>query len=193
VSFLPQGYERASSLDVSSVTSSTAPPLYGVPISVKECIAVKGAYSTGGLACRLNKRMEIDSLPVELMRKAGAIPICTGNTIQIMMLSESHNRIWGRSKNPWDLSRTPGGSSGGDAALVAMGCVPLAVASDVAGSIRIPACFTGVVGFKPTSTRLSLKGCMRPRKVSSMTCPAPCLLLAGWLALTPTAIYRTTN
>lgn len=54
------------------------------------------------------------------------------------LILESHNRIWGRSRNPWDLSRTPGGSSGGDAALVAMGCVPLAAASDVAGSIRIP-------------------------------------------------------
>ena len=108
----------------------------------------------------------------------------------------SYNYIWGRSKNPWDLKRTPGGSSGGDAALVAMGCVPLTVSSDVAGSIRIPgtllfsilvslcgkigdvniffiACFSGVVGFKPTSTRLSGKGSMKPRKVrKSIGCAA---------------------
>ena len=83
------------------------------------------------------------------------------------MLCETYNRFWGRSRNPWNLTRTPGGSSGGDAALVAMGCVPLAAASDVAGSIRIPACFSGVVGFKPTSTRLSGRGSMKPRKVSS--------------------------
>ena len=138
---------------------------------------------------------------VQLLQKAGAIPLCTSNTIQIMMLSESYNRIWGRSKNPWDLSRTPGGSTGGDAALVAMGCVPLALASDVAGSIRIPACFTGIVGFKPTSTRMSMKGCMKPRKVSGQKCAVPCVLvvflalltdgLTGWLRLqTP---YRTIN
>ncbi|CAB9507550.1 Glutamyl-tRNA(Gln) amidotransferase subunit A [Seminavis robusta] len=158
-----EAYETASSLD-KNVTADTAPPLYGVPVSIKESNGVKGTFSTGGLACRLNKRQEEDSLPVELIRKAGAIPICTGNTIQLMMLAESTNRIWGRSRNPWDLSRTPGGSSGGDAALVAMGCVPLAIGSDIAGSIRIPACFSGIVGFKPTSTRLSGKGCMKPRK-----------------------------
>ena len=89
--------------------------------------------------------MEKDSLIVELLRKAGAIPLVTGNTIQLMMLYDCNNRIWGRTLNPWNLNRSPGGSSGGDAALVAMGCVPLAVASDVAGSIRIPACFSGVI------------------------------------------------
>ena len=150
--FIPitqKGYEIASSLSdpkgIGWFKNGEAPPLFGVPISVKECIAVKGKYSTGGLACRLNKRMENDCLVVELLRKAGAIPMCTGNTVQIMMSYDCYNHIWGRSKNPWNLKRTPGGSSGGDAALVAMGCVPLAAASDVAGSIRIPACFSGVV------------------------------------------------
>ena len=168
-----EAFQTASSLDISSKNgwfqSSSdkdfPPPLLGVPISVKECIAVKGCYSTGGLSCRLNKRMEKDGLIVELLRKAGAIPLVTGNVVQIMMLYETYNRIWGRSRNPYDLTRSPGGSSGGDAALVSMGCVPMAVCSDVAGSIRIPASFCGVVGFKPTSTRLSGKGNMKPRKV----------------------------
>lgn len=142
--------------------------LYGVPISVKDCIALKGCYSTGGLACRLRQRDDHDSLIVQVLKSAGAIPLCRGNVPQIMMLPESCNRIWGKSRNPWDLTRTPGGSSGGDGALVAMGCVPLAICSDVAGSIRIPAAFCGVVGFKPTSTRLSSKGNMKPRKVVSL-------------------------
>jgi len=160
-----EAYAAAAELvAVSGVSRNEAPALFGVPISVKECISVKGTYSTGGLACRLKHRMENDCLIVELLRKAGAIPLCTGNTIQLMMLNESYNRFWGRSKNPWNLSRTPGGSSGGDAALVAMGCVPLACGSDIAGSIRIPACFCGVVGFKPTSTRLTARGQMKPRK-----------------------------
>jgi fatty acid amide hydrolase len=140
------------------------PPLYGVPISVKECLAMKGSYSTGGMACRLKSRDEKDSLIVQVLRSAGALPLCSGNVTQCMFLPESVNNVWGRSHNPWDLERTPGGSSGGDAALVAMGCVPLAACSDVAGSIRIPASFCGVVGFKPTSNRSSGKGCMKPKK-----------------------------
>jgi fatty acid amide hydrolase len=84
--------------------------------------------------------------------------------IKGMGISESVNRIWGRSRNPWDLSRAPGGSSGGDATLVSMGCVPLSVSADGAGSIRIPASCCGVVGFKPSPLRLTHKGCMRPKK-----------------------------
>jgi Asp-tRNA(Asn)/Glu-tRNA(Gln) amidotransferase A subunit family amidase len=100
------------------------------------------------------------------LKSAGALPLCRGNVPQIMMIPESVNRIYGRSRNPWNLRRTPGGSSGGDGALVAMRCVPLAICSDVAGSIRIPAAFCGVTGFKPTSTRVSNKENMRPRKVA---------------------------
>jgi Asp-tRNA(Asn)/Glu-tRNA(Gln) amidotransferase A subunit family amidase len=139
--------------------------LYGVPISVKDCIAIKGTLSTGGLACRLKSPSREDALIVKIIKHAGAIPLVRGNTIQTMMLGESVNRIWGRSRNPWDCSRTPGGSSGGDAALVAMECVPMAIGSDVAGSLRIPAAFCGICGFKPSSTRLSMKGNMKPRKV----------------------------
>jgi fatty acid amide hydrolase len=154
-------YDIAKNLQPSNKDNS---PLYGVPISVKDSIGIRGCLSTGGLACRLKERAQRDSLIVQVLKSAGAIPLCRGNVPQIMMLPESHNRIWGRSRNPYDLSRTPGGSSGGDAALVAMRCVPLAVCSDVAGSIRIPAAFCGIVGFKPTSTRLSYKGVMKPRK-----------------------------
>jgi hypothetical protein len=84
--------------------------LYGVPISVKEHIAVKGSYSTGGLACRLRSQNSEDALIVKVLKKQGAIPICSGNVTQLMMLPESVNRIWGRSKNPWSLDRTPGKS-----------------------------------------------------------------------------------
>jgi Asp-tRNA(Asn)/Glu-tRNA(Gln) amidotransferase A subunit family amidase len=146
------------------------------------------------MACRLHKKDEADCLTVELLRDAGALPLCRGNVMQVMMLAESVNRIWGRTRNPWNLDRSPGGSSGGDAALVAMGCVPLSACADGAGSIRIPgkcsiivrptgrwaafvcsllcisaklpASFCGVVGFKPTTTRGTYRGCMRPRVVS---------------------------
>eukprot|EP00977_Amphora_coffeiformis_P022259 scaffold10697_cov151-Amphora_coffeaeformis.AAC.2 len=138
-------------------------PLYGVPVSVKECYAIKGCYAMGGLACRLKKRSDKDCLMVSVLREQGAIPMCTGNTIQLMMLPESNNRIWGQARNPWDLERTPGGSSGGEAALEAMGCVPLALTGDVAGSTRIPASFCGVVGFRPSKKRVSTLGALKPR------------------------------
>jgi hypothetical protein len=163
-----EAHEQAKTLLLS--TKQQQQLLYGVPISIKDCIAVKGTLSTGGLACRLKSPSLEDALIVQVIKHAGAIPLVRGNTIQTMMLGESVNRIWGRSRNPWDLSRTPGGSSGGDAALVAMECVPLAIGSDVAGSLRIPAAFCGIVGFKPTSTRLSMKGNMKPRKVRNMIC-----------------------
>jgi Asp-tRNA(Asn)/Glu-tRNA(Gln) amidotransferase A subunit family amidase len=134
-----------------------------VPICIKEFISLEGSYSTAGLACRLRSRDSHDALIVQVLKDAGALPVVKGNVTQLMMLPESTNRIWGRSNNPHDRSRTPGGSSGGDAALVASGCVPLSVSSDVAGSIRIPASFCGVVGFKPSSLRLSGKGNMAPR------------------------------
>ena len=159
--FYDDAYESASRLDI---RSSDQKPLLGVPICVKDCIGIKGSLSTGGLACRLHRRDPYDALVITALKQAGGIPLVKGNVVQGMGLSESVNRIWGRSRNPWDLDRTPGGSSSGDAALVSSGCVPLSVSADGAGSIRIPASFCGVVGFKPSPARLSSNGCMRPKK-----------------------------
>ena len=176
-------YETALILDNNSAIDK-ASPLYGVAVSIKDCINQKGYYASAGLACRMHERSTNDALIVQVLKKAGAIPLCRGNVPQLLMAMESNNRVWGRTLNPWDLSRTPGGSTGGDAALVAMRCVPLACGSDVAGSCRIPASFCGVVGFKTTGLRLSLQGCMRPRKDNrngtSMTIPTT----AGPLART---------
>ena len=140
--------------------------LRNVPISVKDCIGVRGCLQTGGLAVRTleEHRSEVDSTLVATLRSQGAIPIVRGNVSQCMMLPESANNVWGETLNPWDKTRTPGGSSGGEGALVATGCVPLAVGSDVGGSIRIPASFCGIAGFKPSPGRISKKGCMAPRK-----------------------------
>ncbi len=86
------------------------------------------------------------------------------NVMQLMMLMESNNCIWGQACNLWDVQCMPGGSLCGDAALVASCCVPLALASDVAGSIHIPACFCGVMGFKLTARHYSFQGNMQPCK-----------------------------
>lgn len=149
-------YQEAVDAAATAVKGSS--PLAGVPISVKEHLCVKGCYATGGLQCRLKHRQAEDSLVVSILRKGGAIPLCTGNVMQLMMLAESDNRTWGRVGSAWDPSRVAGGSSGGDGALVGLGCVPIALGSDVAGSIRIPAASNGVIGFKPTSKRISGRG-----------------------------------
>ena len=170
-----QAYQTASAINIEDNNNKTL-PLLGVPVCVKDFAGVKGSLSTGGLACRLNRRDKEDALIVKALKEAGAIPIVKGNVVQGMGLSESVNRIWGRSRNPWDLERTPGGSSSGDAAMVAAGLVPLSCSADGAGSIRIPASFCGVVGFKPSPARLTFKGCMRPKKEdkfgSSLCVPA---------------------
>jgi len=109
--------------------------------------------------------MTSDALIVQVLREhAGAILLCTANVMQLMMLMESNNFIWGQACNPWDVQCTPGGLLGGDATFVASHCVPLALTSDVAGSICIPAYFCGVVGFKPTTQRYSFQGTMWPHK-----------------------------
>ena len=85
-----------------------------------------------------------------------------GNVPQLLFALHSENDIYGQAQNPWDPSRVPGGSSGGDAGLVAARCVPLSIGSDIGGSIRAPAAFCGVYGLKPTAGRVSYKGCTLP-------------------------------
>src|SRR5205814_3830794 len=86
--------------------------------------------------------------------RAGAIPVGKTNTPEFGYTAFTKNRVFGVTRNPWDVSRTPGGSSGGSAAAIAGGLVPLATASDGGGSIRIPACYTGAFGLKPTYGRV---------------------------------------
>ncbi len=137
--------------------------LFGVPISVKDQIDYKGQDSTCGLAVRCFKPAKKDSLLVTLLKQQGAIPFVRGNVPQCLMLPESSNLVWGQSENPWDASRTPGGSSGGEGALVTFRAAPIAIGTDVGGSIRIPAHNCGVYGFKPTPQRFSAQGTAVPR------------------------------
>ena len=109
-----------------------------------------------------DKPEEEDSTVVTLLKEAGAIIIARGNVPQGMLTFNTDNDVWGRGKNPWDTQRTVGGSSGGDAGMVAARCVPLGMGCDLGGSIRIPSCFNGIYGFKPTSCRVSFKGLKLP-------------------------------
>lgn len=137
--------------------------LEGVPVSIKDCLLMKGADNTMGLAVRCFKPSQEDSHFVSLLRQQGAIPFVRGNVPQSLMLPECDNNVWGLGRNPWNRERTPGGSSGGEGALVAMRAAPIAIGTDIGGSVRIPAAYCGVFGLKPTPQRLTHHGKTAPR------------------------------
>lgn len=130
---------------------TTLPPLLGVPCSIKEFVALKGMPHTAGVLFHKGKVATSDATVTARLRSAGAIPLGVTNVPEGGLWMETHNLIWGRTSNPWDLSRTSGGSSGGEGALVASGATPFGIGSDIGGSIRIPAAFCGTVGHKPSA------------------------------------------
>lgn len=132
--------------------------LYGVPVTVKECFDVVGTATTAGLIGRAGDLKTDDAELVSRLRKAGAIITAKSNLAQLELYVESDNPLYGRTNNPWDLARTPGGSSGGEAALVAASASPLGLGTDIGGSVRVPAHFCGLCGLRATPGRLSLAG-----------------------------------
>jgi fatty acid amide hydrolase 2 len=126
------------------------PPLFGVPCTIKDFYAVEGMPQTGGIWMRRNETAREDAEVVRRVRAAGAIVLGVTNVPEGGLWLESDNRVYGRSNNPWDLGRTPGGSSGGEGAIIAAGGSPFGMGSDIGGSIRLPAAFCGVAGHKPT-------------------------------------------
>ncbi len=134
-------------------------PLHGVPMTVKESFHVKGLSATLGLSKRASDKQDEDGILVQRLKSAGAIILGTTNVPQLMILHESVNPVYGETRNPWNLERVAGGSSGGEAAIIAAGGSPCGLASDIGGSIRIPGHFCGIHGLKPTSRRLPRTGC----------------------------------
>lgn len=127
--------------------------LWGVPISMKESFQVKGMHLTGGLSHRADIVSDEDSEAVKKLKAEGAIILCKTNTPTLCFCQETDNLLFGRSNNPWNTEMTTGGSSGGEAALIAVGGAAAGFGSDIGGSIRIPSHFNGVVGFKPGDRR----------------------------------------
>ena len=146
--------EEAKNFDSHPVQS----PIAGVPCSIKECFAFEGMPNSAGLYSRRDCISSEDADTVALYRKAGAIPLGVTNTSELCMWLESRNRVYGQSNNPYDPSRTVGGSSGGEAAVVSSACSAFGLGSDVGGSIRMPAFFTGIFGHKPSSGLVSNHG-----------------------------------
>lgn len=133
-------------------------PLHGVPITVKECFHVKGTPSTIGLTTRTGLTDDSDGVLIRRLKNAGAIILGKTNVPQLMFCQECENPVYGRTNNPWNVNRSPGGSTGGEAAIIAAGGSPLGLGSDLGGSIRQPAHACGIHGLKPTSGRLPTTG-----------------------------------
>ncbi|XP_023344204.1 fatty acid amide hydrolase 1 [Eurytemora carolleeae] len=143
--------------------------LYGLPISVKECFFVKGYDATIGLSGLINKPALEDSPYVKFIKDAHGIPFCLTNIPQTMVSYSCSNPVYGNTCNPHDLLRTPGGSSGGEGALIAAGASLLGIGSDIGGSLRIPSHFSGVVGLKPTNGRIYQGTGLHTKNEISMT------------------------
>lgn len=126
-------------------------PLLGVPITIKDNIYTKGLKTTYGSLLYKDFIPDEDAVVVERLKKAGAIILGKTNLPELALVAITDNPLFGITRNPWDLERTPGGSSGGSAAAVASGLGPLSIGNDGGGSIRIPSSFCGVYGFKPST------------------------------------------
>jgi amidase len=132
--------------------------LHGVPFTVKDTFETAGLRTTAGSPAFADYVPAQDASVCARLRAAGAILLGKTNTPPMAALPQTDNPVFGRTNNPWNLGRTPGGSSGGSAAAVAAGLVPLDIGSDLSGSLRIPAQFCGVYAFKPTARRASIAG-----------------------------------
>jgi amidase len=150
--------EQARAADDSTARRQTLGPLHGLPITIKDAIEVAGLRSTGGATALSNHVPEADAPAVARLRQAGAVVFGKTNVPVWSGDIQTFNDVFGTTNNPWDLSRTPGGSSGGAAAAVSAGLTSFEVGTDIGGSVRIPSSFCGVFGHKPSFGIVSQRG-----------------------------------
>jgi amidase len=164
-------------------------PLFGLPVTVKSSIATRGLKCEIGSLLHKGDVPREDAVVVERLRSSGALVLGTTNCPEFLMAYETANLLHGRTRNPWDLDRSPGGSSGGEAAAIAAGLSAAGLGSDSGGSVRVPAHFTGICSLKPTPGRIPGRGHLPP-------CVGPFLILGaiGPMARTiadVTLLFRT--
>ncbi|KFU96312.1 Vitamin D3 hydroxylase-associated protein, partial [Chaetura pelagica] len=160
-------------------------PLYGVPVSIKDHVNCKGHVSSGGMVKFLGQVQEEDSVIVQVLKSQGAIPFVKTNIPQTMINYDCSNPIFGQTLNPLNPQKSPGGSSGGEGALIAGGGSILGIGSDVAGSIRLPSSFCGLCGLKPTGNRLRYipkSAFFYPQFAEVAKCPPKCVGMLGPMA-----------
>ena len=148
----------AQAAEKAVMQKKTLGPLHGIPISIKSSISVAGLRSESGTRLRAGLIAVQEAPLVARLRAAGAIVLGVTNAPELLMAWETDNLLYGRTNSPWDVERTPGGSSGGEAAAIAAGMSAGGVGSDGGGSIRVPAHFSGICGLKPTPGRIPATG-----------------------------------
>ncbi len=178
--------EEACQADSAIARGDAIGPLHGVPMTIKEAWESAGAPWTGGTLGRKGVLGSRDCTVVRRARAAGAIPLGLTNTPEFSFAFESDNLVYGRTNNPYDPTRTPGGSGGGGAAIIAAGGAPWEIGADLGGSIRLPAHFSGIAGIKPTVGRIPMSGYFPPCVgiTQMFACAGPMARHAGDLALT---------
>jgi fatty acid amide hydrolase len=145
--------KTAAEVDRAVARGEKLASLAGVPVTIKECFDLAGTASTFGLPSRRHLIESADDPHVAALRAAGAIPIAKTNVPQLLIYTETDNPLYGRTNNPWNLERSCGGSSGGEAAVIAAGASPLGLGNDIGGSLRVPAAFCGICSIRPTAGR----------------------------------------
>jgi amidase len=181
-----QAHKWAREADAALARGKLWGPLHGVPFTLKDAHATAGMRTTSGFP-PLDHVPKVDSTVTARLKAAGGILLGKTNVAMMLADYQSTNPIFGRTNNPWNTERTPGGSSGGAAAALAAGMTPFDIGTDLSASIRIPAHFCGVCGLKPTEQRVPLTGLIpglqTPRSVRIMSCLGPMARTVDDLAL----------
>ena len=161
--FIDEGLKQAEERDkYFKDTGKTVGPLHGIPISLKEHLGYKDKITHASYVSRLDNITKDHCVTTQILENLGAVFYIRTNEPQTLMHTDSNNNITGLTKNPFNLLLSSGGSSSGEGALIAFGGSSLGVGTDIGGSIRIPAAFSGCLGLRPTANRISLAGCESP-------------------------------